>query len=88
MGKHTAPSWGADLHDGGLLREFGPKELVALAEKLTAAAQACQYEAGRRGAGQERGIYNAVGMEAYSAFQDVLDELASARDRLGYEAAR
>jgi hypothetical protein len=112
MGKHSlAPDFGADLNDDGALHQFTAAELVRLAEKLTGAAMAAAYEAGRRSArlgaikaqltestGQlagvheavnrqasERVAYEAVRLEATSAFQDVLDELAQAHARLARE---
>jgi hypothetical protein len=103
MGKHSlAPDFGADLNDDGALHEFTAAELVRLAEKLTGAAVAAAYEAGRRSARQahaeaadlpgtaivaamERQGFEAVRLEATSAFQDVLDELAQAHARLARE---
>jgi hypothetical protein len=103
MGKHSlAPDFGADLNDDGALHEFTAAELVRLAEKLTGAAVAAAYEAGRRQAARthliaagsiegeqrartERAGYEAVRLEATSAFQDVLDELAQAHARLARE---
>lgn len=106
MGKHSlAPDFGADLNDDGALHEFTAAELVRLAEKLTGAAVAAAYEAGRRSALQahlyadhgsllgaataaaERQEFEAVRLEATSAFQDVLDELAQAHARLAREQA-
>jgi hypothetical protein len=135
-----APDFGADLNDDGALHQFTAAELVRLAEKLTGAAVAAAYEAGRRsvragteagpierasqtgascctesnddwmctraaghpgqhvahdftgqivgrwgGAAAERAGYEAVRLEATSAFQDVLDELAQAHARLARE---
>src|SRR5580692_11093798 len=108
MGKHSlAPDFGADLNDEGALHQFTAAELVRLAEKLTAAAMAAAYEAGRRSVraaaliepghtsqtagakalaiAAERTEYEAVRLEATSAFQDVLDELAQAHARLARE---
>jgi hypothetical protein len=110
MGKHSlAPDFGADLNDDGALHQFTAGELVRLAEKLTGAAVAAAYEAGRRSVrpartgltpcfcgadhenteamrrGAERTEYEAVRLEATSAFQDVLDELAQAHARLARE---
>jgi hypothetical protein len=105
MGKHSlAPDFGADLNDDGALHQFTAAELVRLAEKLTGAAVAAAYEAGRRSAMQgskvagvttmnpaqaraasERAQFEAVRLEATSAFQDVLDELAQAHARLARE---
>jgi hypothetical protein len=103
MGKHSlAPDFGADLNDDGALHEFTAAELVRLAEKLTGAAVAAAYEAGRRSArlgalatsgrddlrqplADERAAFEAVRLEATSAFQDVLDELAQAHARLARE---
>jgi hypothetical protein len=103
-----APDFGADLNDDGALHQFTAAELVRLAEKLTGAAVAAAYEAGRRSAllgalsrlgtedragaapimaqgVAERAGYEAVRLEATSAFQDVLDELAQAHARLARE---
>jgi hypothetical protein len=103
-----APDFGADLNDDGALHQFTAAELVRLAEKLTGAAVAAAYEAGRRSAqaarfrslegfadpaygemaaskAAERQRYEAVRLEATSAFQDVLDELAQAHARLARE---
>jgi hypothetical protein len=102
-----APDFGADLNDDGALHQFTAAELVRLAEKLTAAAMAAAYEAGRRSVraaaliepghtsqtagakalaiAAERTEYEAVRLEATSAFQDVLDELAQAHARLARE---
>jgi hypothetical protein len=97
-----APDFGADLNDDGALHQFTAAELVRLAEKLTGAAVAAAYEAGRRSArlgalatsgrddlrqplADERAAFEAVRLEATSAFQDVLDELAQAHARLARE---
>jgi hypothetical protein len=93
-GRHRI-DFGADLNDAGALAPLTASELARLAQKLTEAAAACQYEAGKRSAlrhshisscacrkEEKRQEYEAISAETTSAFLDVIDELASSRARL------